>query len=224
LKLFVWDFHGVLERGNDLAVQEISNLALASHGYTKRISLEECEQLAGLKWGDYFAALFPELSPHSHAALYASCLEISKTKPELICKYLSLNEHAYYVLEEIQKSPYTQILISNTQAKVLDWFLARLELERFFPLNHRFGVEAHDQYQTKQECLKDYLSMHAFPEGVVTIGDSPGDMQLAGLHPKSVGYMYTYPGRYHRDADCHYKINDLRHVLKEVEDSARLLV
>lgn len=216
MKLFVWDFHGVLEKGNDRAVLEISNMALELHGHSRRITFEECELLAGLKWVEYFARVLPDLPNASHKELHASCLEITKKNPELVSKHIHLNEHAQHVLEQIDQSPYVQILISNTTSHVLDWFVSHLGIERFFPSKYRFGVDAHHQHASKLDCLKTFLEKNSFPEGVVTIGDSPSDMELASLHPKSIGYMYTYPGRFHRQAECHYKIHDLRHVLKEV--------
>lgn len=40
MKLFIWDFHGVLEKGNDDAVVEITNLALRRHGYSRELTLK----------------------------------------------------------------------------------------------------------------------------------------------------------------------------------------
>ena len=220
MKLFVWDFHGVLEKGNDHAVLEITNMALASHGYSRRITMEECEQLAGLKWVEYFATLLPHLPHAKHLELHASCLELTKKNPELVAQHIHLNEHALHVLEQIDRSPCSQILISNTPPHVLDWFVGHMDLGNFFPQERRFGVDSHHQHSSKYDCLKNFLDKHSFPEGVVAIGDSPGDMQLTRLHPKSVGYLYAYPGRFHRPAECHYKIHDLRHVLKEMDSFA----
>lgn len=217
MKLFVWDFHGVLEKGNDHAVLEISNMALEMHGHARRLTYEECERFAGLKWIEYFTHMLPDLPDASHLELHASCLEITKNRPELVSKHICLNDHAYDVLEQIDRSHCSQILISNCAPHVLDWFVSHLRIEKFFPPQYRFGVDAPHQHASKQECLKNFLEKNSFPEGVVTIGDSPSDMQLAELHPRSVRYMYTYPGRFHREADCHYKIHDLRHVLKEIQ-------
>ena len=38
MKLFVWDFHGVLEKGNDLAVLDITNKVLEQAGYSERLN------------------------------------------------------------------------------------------------------------------------------------------------------------------------------------------
>lgn len=103
MKLFVWDFHGVLEKGNDAAVAEITNSVLQSFGHSRRMTIQEGELLSGKHWYEYFAFLLPHLNHQEH-------------------------------------------------------------------------------------------------------------------HPKSIGYLYTHPRRIHREAQCHYKIHDLRDLLKEVTE------
>lgn len=48
MKLFVWDFHGVLEKDNDLAVLDISNKVLEQSGYAERFSEEKIVSTTGL--------------------------------------------------------------------------------------------------------------------------------------------------------------------------------
>ena len=52
---------------------------------------------------------------------------------------------------------------------------------------------------------------------IISIGDSPGDMSLINqsMDAKGIGYLYSHPGKQHREAKCHYKINDLRLVFKK---------
>jgi len=117
MKLFVWDFHGVLEKGNDEVVLEITNLALSNHA------------------------------------------------------------------------------------------------------SHRFGVNTHCQKKiTKQDCLFQFLQGKTQFETIISIGDSPGDMTLIdhSIHIKGIGYLYSHPGKEHRQTKCHYKINDLRLVMQEI--------
>lgn len=57
MKLFVWDFHGTLEKDNEHAVMEISNKVLENLGYTQRLSKEDNLMLYGKKWADYFEYL-----------------------------------------------------------------------------------------------------------------------------------------------------------------------
>ena len=52
MKLFVWDLHGVLEKGNEIALLEISNIILKKFGYLEKFSIEDCIKLNGLScWG-----------------------------------------------------------------------------------------------------------------------------------------------------------------------------
>lgn len=217
MKLFVWDFHGVLEKGNDHGVVEISNAALKKHGYSRRMTMEEGELLAGRRWYEYFSYLLPDLEHQEYLNLQATCFGMSENQPEVWTKYITLNDHAELVLQEIVKSGHTQILVSNTTPTALDLFIDAVGIRDYFPPTHRFGVDSHSQkHTTKKDCLKNYLQDKHFPLGIVSIGDSPGDMSLIEDHPKGVGYLYTHPNRVHRESACHYKIHDLRAVLQEI--------
>lgn len=218
MKLFVWDFHGVLEKGNDLAVVEITNAVLQRFGYSRRMSLHEGELLAGKRWHEYFAFLLPNLHHQDYLDLQSACFDMSLSQPEIIAKHIQLNDYADFVLQTIG-SKFTQILISNTLPKSLDYFVKAVGIEKHFPPAHRFGVDSHHQQQlTKKDCLEAFLKGKTFPDGVVSIGDSPGDMALIQHYSKAVGYFYTHPGRSHREAMCHYKIQDLREVLREIDE------
>lgn len=216
MKLFVWDFHGVLEKGNDFAVLEITNAILEQFGYSRKMTMVEAEMLAGKRWHEYFSHLLPDSSHHEHLALQSACLEMSSNRPDIIAKYIQLNDHAEFVLQSIAENNFTQILISNTPPKTLDFFVKMVGIEKFFSPKTRFGAAALHHQTTKKECLKTFLDGKTFPDGIVSIGDSPADMALIQDHSKSVGYLYTYPGRSHREAHCHYKIQDLREVLREL--------
>lgn len=217
MKLFVWDFHGVLEKGNDDAVLEITNMALEQHGYQRRMTSHEAEFLAGRRWYEYFSYLLPQLTEDECRTLQATCVVISNECPEILANYIRLNDHAEHVLENIHCKNFTQILISNTQPKILDMFVEIVGVSKYFPPSHRFGVDSHTQKKfTKLDCLANFLRDKHFPDGVISIGDSPGDMALIHDLPKGIGYHYTHPGRVHREVKSHYKIFDLRHVLQEV--------
>lgn len=56
MKLFVWDFHGVLEQGNEDAVLVISNQILHNFGYTEQFTPAQNRQLYGRKWYEYYTA------------------------------------------------------------------------------------------------------------------------------------------------------------------------
>jgi hypothetical protein len=220
----VWDFHGVLEKGNDDAVLEITNLALEHHGYCRRMTQSEGIALAGLKWWEYFSSLLPELFIEECIQLQATCFRISHNHPEIVRKHIQLNDHADFVLSSIQNSKHHQILISNTLPKSLDIFLEIVGIEKYFPLSHRFGVDTDSlNTRTKKHCLAEFVKDRNYFNSIVSIGDSPGDMALVDqeiipkIIPNGVGYLYSHPQRPHRPAECHHKINDLRFVLQEIK-------
>jgi phosphoglycolate phosphatase-like HAD superfamily hydrolase len=210
MKLFVWDFHGVLEKGNDDAVLEITNFALDRHGYSRRMTQEEAFFLSGRRWHEYFK-------------LQTTCFSMSQNQPEIVAKYIQINDHAEFVLSSIQSSEHHQILISNTVPKSLDMFVSVVGIEKYFPSSHRFGVDSHHQISaTKKQCLAEFLKDKNY-ESIVSIGDSAGDMALIDeeISVPGIGYLYSHPTREHRSAKCHHKINDLRYVLQEISTKSQ---
>lgn len=214
MKLFVWDFHGVLEHGNDLAVTEITNIILEAEGFSRFLSEEESHQLSGKRWYEYYAYLLPDLHQDEHLRLQSLSVKYSNANLDIVHKHVKLNHHALDVLENIKIKNHTQIVISNTQPNSLDMFLKVVGIEKYFLNTHRFGV---DQKNTnKISALKSFVNQRDFSKGMVTIGDSPGDMELAEVISNSKRYLYTHPGRLHRQCEADYKIFDLREVLREL--------
>jgi hypothetical protein len=109
-------------------------------------------------------------------------------------------------------------LISNTQPKILDNYVELVGIEKYFPSTHRYGADSSVKKQkTKTDCLHDFLRDSENFNEIISIGDSPGDMDLINVpFTKGTSYLYSYPGRTPRLAQCHYKIDDLRMVLKEI--------
>lgn len=89
-----------------------------------------------------------------------------------------MNDNIEYVLS-IGSSQHTQILISNTQPKILDIYIELVGIEKYFPSTHRFGVDPSDHNQkTKKDCLHEFLNKGENFDEIISIGDSPGDMDL----------------------------------------------
>lgn len=219
MKLFIWDFHGVLEKGNDDVVLEITNQVLGMHGHSRRMTKQEGEFLSGRLWRDYFAHLIPELNENERLMLQSACIKIAQNSPEIFIKHVKLNDNVVHVLEAIQDSKHTQILISNTQPKILDIYVELVGIESYFPSTHRFGADSSVQNRkTKKDCLHEFLNVSENFSEVISIGDSPDDMELISVpFIKGTSYLYTHPSRVPRLAQCHYKIDDLRAVLQEIE-------
>ncbi len=216
MKLFVWDFHGTLEKGNERAVQEVSNLVLESLGCAQRLSEEDSQRLYGRNWYEYFAHLLPQAPHEWHVQLQEAAFLLSNSRPDIIAKYVTPNDHAHEVLEAICLSEHDQIVISHTLPKSLDLFLEVARMTQYFPEGSAFAVNGHarEVQRTKQDVLREFLKGRSF-EGIAVIGDSPADVQLVSV-AGGVSYLYAHPGRPFRDCSAHYRIQDLREILREV--------
>jgi phosphoglycolate phosphatase-like HAD superfamily hydrolase len=194
-KLFVWDFHGTLEKGNELAVIEVTNNALEKHGFTERLNKEDAFRLYGIKWYEYFEYLLPDESHETHVMLQHTCFEWPNVF-EIIGKYLQPNDHALTVLSSIKKAGHDQILISNTSVDALPQFVSLARMEEFFDTNNTFAVMAHTKEvkRTKRHVLEEYLTAQPFSyDQIISIGDSLKDIALAD-DVQSRAFLYRHPG------------------------------
>src|SRR5262245_54367873 len=98
-KLFVWDFHGTLETGNDGAVIEITNRVLEESGFIHRMTTCDAEVLTGKRWHEYFLHLLPDEDPDLCMKLQAACISIFQRHPEIVAKYIRPTPFAYEILE-----------------------------------------------------------------------------------------------------------------------------
>jgi phosphoglycolate phosphatase-like HAD superfamily hydrolase len=214
MNLFVFDFHGVLEKGNENAVLEISNSVLAEFSYHQRFTIEDCNKLYGSKWFEYFKYLIPSEKHERYLELQERCFKYQQENPQIVAKHIKPNDHVYDVLETIAKN-HTQIVISNTNPESMRFFLDSIGVSSYFPDGNVFAVDMHrNNHLTKEKVLRKYLECKEF-EKVIVIGDSPSDISLASV-VNGVSYLYSHPGRKFRNADANYKISDLRELLKEV--------
>lgn len=150
MKLFVWDFHGVLEKNNDLAVLDISNSVLAQEGYEERFSLEDNAAYYGLKWYEYFERLLPGLSNAEHMALQSACFTYAEGNLDVLAKHIRPSDHAIEVLKLIHGAGHDQILLSNTRPHDLLWFVKTVGLQNYLPDSKVFGVNAHEKHGKKK--------------------------------------------------------------------------
>jgi phosphoglycolate phosphatase-like HAD superfamily hydrolase len=215
MKLFVWDFHGVLEKGNEYGVLEITNTILKKFGYKKRMTESQCRKMYGLKWYQYFEQLLPKEPLAKHLELQEACFFFSTNHPEVVAKNIKPNDHVVEVVESIAKS-HQQIVISNTKPDSLEMFLKSVSLDKFFLPDNAFAADAHGKDATtkKHHLLTKFLSDKKF-DSYVYIGDSPEDIELVTLTGGKT-YLYAHPGKTHKPAKADYMITDLREILKEV--------
>lgn len=215
MKLFVFDFHGVLEKGNEGAVLEVSNHVLNRFGYSERFSEADCGVLYGKKWYEYFAYMLPYEPHQRHLELQEACFNYSDSHPEIIARHIQPNDHAHEVLEAIAQHHY-QILISNTKPASLKIFLEAVNMTPYFSSENAFAVDTHEEcsIRTKHDVLKEFLRGKDF-DRIVIVGDSPEEISLVSV-AGGTSYLYSHPGRPFRDCESDYRINDLRELLKEI--------
>lgn len=213
MKLFIWDFHGTLEQGNELAVLEISNIVLEKHGYAERLSTAQSYELYGRKWYEYFEYLLPTTAHEKIMELQNICFDFSCNHPEIIAKYIKFTRHATEVLETIDKS-HDQILVSNTKPASLEIYLKTVGMSIFFPEDKTFATDSHTTNSTKLDVAKKYIYKKHFEE-IIVVGDSSGDIEL-GHALKATTFLYAHPGQKFKPCSPHHKINDLRQVLKAI--------
>lgn len=212
MKLFVWDFHGTLERGIDVATIQLSNEVLAEHGYTERFASEQAHKLYGLRWQEYFARLLPYESEERHVALAAACFE--KSNPVFIRQHIRPNDSAIKVLSTIGRWGHQQIVVSNTRQEGLYDFLNAVSMGHFFPEGCAFGVETlNGAYRSKARVLENFVRGRSFDD-IVVVGDMDADMEM-GKAVNATTYAYTPPGRPFKTAGD-YQISDLCEVLREL--------
>ncbi len=210
MKLFVWDFHGTLEKGNENAVLEMSNTVLNQHGFVEQFTEDQCRFLYGKKWYEYFEHLLPHLPNKKHIELQNDCFSFSLSHPEIIAKYIKVSNHALEVLEQIQQK-HDQILVSNTKPESLIVFMDSVGISHFFPSGKAFATDAHSVSGTKKDIVMDYIEKSNFDE-IITIGDSPSDIELGKAFGAKT-FLYTHSGIDFKDCAADYKIRDLRDVL-----------
>ncbi|MFA1541358.1 HAD family hydrolase [Actinomadura monticuli] len=215
-KLFVWDLHGTLERGNHRAVIDISNEVLRRFGHHRRFTHADSIDLYGKKWYEYFTWLLGD-DAYAHAMeLQEACFEMSESNPNMQCEGIEPTPHAPEVLAAVG-GRHEQILISNTRPATLAIFLKVLRLEEFFPEGTAFAVDQHsrDAERTKAHVLRDHLAGGPRYDEIVIIGDSPSDMRLAEVGGGS-RYLFTHPEFRFRDCEADHRIRDLRELLTAV--------
>lgn len=222
MKLFVWDFHGVLEKDNEKAVIDISNRVLANAGYAERFTEADNEKYYGLKWYQYFERLLPDQPGEEHLALQVACFTFAENNLDILAKHIKPNDHAIEVLSEISKTNHQQIVISNTRQLDLIWFLESIDIKKFFDEDHIIGVNAHQTHASKVEALQAHLDSTTYDK-IIVIGDSEDDLKL-GKAVHAITYFYKHPHREHENTEnADHIIKDLRSVLQELNSSSSIL-
>ena len=207
MKLFVWDFHGVLEKDNEYAVEEVCNRVLAEFGVERRATVQECLDLYGEKWAVYYRFYCPEADEETIHKMVDRAVEIG-VKEQITKKYIKPMDYAHYVLEEIASKGYMNIIMSNSSPEALDMFLESVDMAGIF--EHEYAADRHRENandgNSKEIWLRKFLEKNEFDE-IIVIDDSPAGIEMG----KRLGAK-----TYHFSRKSKAKIKDLREVLKEL--------
>lgn len=220
MKLFVWDLHGTLEQGNETAVIEVLNKILERHGYPARFEQNHALELYGRKWHEYFAHILPDESAETHVGLQAATFSYffsdNDEGMKIMNKHLRPSKNLLPTLKTLGKK-HEQILISNTIPEGLRLFIHLLGISKYFNETNAFPVDQHMSHVrgVKREILAGYLAVRPKYDEIIVIGDSETDMELAEAFGAKA-YLYAHEGMSFRSEKGHYKINDLKEVLREL--------
>jgi phosphoglycolate phosphatase-like HAD superfamily hydrolase len=214
VNLFVWDFHGVLEKDNEHAVVEVTNQVLKEFKQTARLDMETCLALYGKKWGLYYKQLCPDLDEDTIMKMVERGIEISKTT-DVIFRHVKPMEFSHEVLAAIRKAKHENMIVSNTEPNALDRYLDAVKIKHF--INHKIGADSHRKYphskNSKIQLLKDFLKQKDYDK-IIVIGDTETDIEL-GKSVGAVTYLFSRANK-HPKISADFKITDLREILKEL--------
>lgn len=146
--LFAWDFHGVLEKDNIYAVQELCNLILDKFNTGKQISIEETIQWYGLSWFDYLKLAFPEGNRKLWKEMANNILLLQRSTWDIVYKHLKPREFAIDVLRTIKDKGHHNILISNSRPKDILKFIDIINATEYF--HEIIGVATNEGSQLEQ--------------------------------------------------------------------------
>ena len=209
--LFIWDFHGVLEKDNEYAVQEVVNRVLSEFNMQRKATVEECLMLYGKKWADYYKFFAPDADEDTIHKMVEKSIEIGVGE-KIAAKYIKPNDFAHEVLKQISEKGHTNLIMSNSSDAALDIFLEDVGLQNAF--HFKFGADNHrNEYgeNTKVKILKNFLKDKSFDK-IILIDDMEEAIEM-GSRFNAVTFRFS---RNPVKSKAHFVIDDLREVLKEL--------
>jgi len=213
VKLFIWDFHGVLEKGSELGVVEVTNQVLEEYGADARLTMEWCLKLYGKKWSAYFRLLHPSADEKTILEMVERGIAITH-ETDVVFKHTKPMDFAHEVLLAIQEAGHENVIISNTQPAALQKYLNAAEITAF--IAHTIGVDNHRKdvstINNKIPTIKKFLKERKY-DNIISIGDRATDVEM-GKSINATTYHFSTKG--FEKADPDYQITDLREVLKEI--------
>lgn len=214
MKLFVWDFHGVLEKYNEYAVKEVSELVLREFGLRRPVTVQECLDLYGKKWGEYFRHFAPESEQEAIHQMVDMAVDIG-LKGDIIRKHIKPNDYAHQVLETISQNGHKNLVMSNSTPEALELFLDAVGMSDMFDYKH--GADHHrenaHEKNSKEIWLMQFLEKNQF-EKVIVIDDAFMGIEM-GRNVGAVTYLFSRNG-FNKTIKADHYISDLRDILTEI--------
>ena len=210
--LYVWDFHGTLEKGNEHAVREICQSVLEKHGYYRKVTLDEVLYLYGSSWGEYFKTLVPSLPVETVKQMMEDAIKMSQKTSS---KYIQPMDHSLDTLLLLKVKGNTNIIVSNCRQYRITAFC---ESTGVSPLVAKaIGISGNESMLEKDVVKTKAAHILKFADGrkfdrVFMIGDRETDVD-AGLLAGATTVLFN-PRKANVDTKAHHTITDLLEVLK----------
>jgi phosphoglycolate phosphatase-like HAD superfamily hydrolase len=211
--LFVWDFHGVLEKGNDYAFYKLFIDASKEFGLKKDLSFEDILELYGLKLNEIFKNFNPDISEENIDKIFSYC---EKNAFKYVEKHISCQDEAKNVLEKIIKKGHENIIVSNTIPEMIYRFVETVNLTEYF--SKIIGVDVNDKKikaKNKSEAVIENIPNLNEYAKIVMIGDHIQDF-IEGKKIKAKTYLFSKKIKECEHAD--YIISNLKEVLQEINN------
>jgi phosphoglycolate phosphatase-like HAD superfamily hydrolase len=215
MNLFIWDFHGVLEKYHEQSVVEVTNKVLEEFGFSSRLDIDLCIKLYGKRWAEYFKILCPGADEETIKAMIKKGIEISN-QGSFSFRHIKPNDYSHEVLTAIKKAGHENLILSNTHPEVLGRFLDSINITEF--IDHKIGADSHrkdmhSKMNMKIPLIKEFLNSRKYDK-IIAIGDTEDDIDL-GKAVGAITYLFSKRG-FSKETNADYKISDLREILKEI--------
>lgn len=206
--LFVWDFHGVLEKDNEIAVLEVTNRVLEEFGHDVRATLADINRMYGLRWGDYYRCLVPGIENERVQEMVLRSRELGRPAAT---RHTKIQDHAIAVLKKIKENGDKNVIVSNTAQDDLEFFMDLVGVSNYIDESHGIGWK---RETGKADIIRRYASRGDYRK-IVVVSDTETDIE-AGLLADAMTYLFRPRGR-DVGTNAHNTIIDLREVLMELE-------
>ena len=209
--LYVWDFHGTLEKGNEHCVREICTNILEQYGYYRKVTLDEVLYLYGSSWKVYYKTLVPSLTDGMIDKMVEDSVALSE---KIAANYIKPMDYALDALLTLKTKGHVNIIVSNCRQNRLDAFS---EMVGITPLvAAKIGISEkeimleNDVVKQKAAFIMKFANGQKFNK-LFMIGDRETDVE-AGLLAGATAVLFN-PRKANVDTKAHYTITDLREVL-----------